>query len=126
MTERRGRPRAEVGVARSIAPVAIRNANGRITGWHASYRDADNRKKRAGTHPTQAAARRATAELVAELNQGVSLEGGGLTLGEWMSIWPSRVGRDPRTVKTHRERIEGYIYPSLPGGEERPLTQITR
>jgi integrase len=125
VTQRRGRPRAEVGVARSIAPVAIRNANGKITGWRASYRDADNRKRRAGTHATQAAARRATEERVAELNKGVSLEGG-LTLGEWMSIWPSRVGRDPRTVKTHRDRIETYIYPNLPGGEERPLTQITR
>ncbi len=125
MTERRGRPRAEVGVARSIAPVAIRNANGKIAGWRASYRDADNRKRRAGTHATQAAARRATEERVAELNKGVAPDGG-LTLGQWMSIWPSRVGRDPRTVKTHRDRIEAYVYPNLPGGEDRPLTQITR
>ena len=94
MTERRGRPRAEVGVARNIAPVAIRNANGKITGWRASYRDIDNRKRRAGTHATQAAARRATEERVAELNKGVAPEGG-LTLGQWMSVWPSRVGRDP-------------------------------
>jgi len=125
VTERRGRPRAEVGVARSIAPVAIRNANGKIAGWRASYRDADNRKRRAGTHATQAAARRATEERVAELNKGVAPEGG-LTLGQWMSIWPSRVGRDPRTVKTHRDRIQAYVYPNLPGGEDRPLTQITR
>jgi len=51
---------------------------------------------------------------------------GGLTLGEWMSIWPARVGRDPRTVKTHQHRITKYIYPHLPGGADRPLHQITR
>ena len=108
-------PEAEVGVARTIAPVAIRNEKGKITGWRASYRDGDNRKRRAGTHPTQAAARKATESIVAEINKGISPEGG-LTLGEWMSIWPSRVGRDPRTVKTHRDRIEAYIYPHLPAG----------
>ena len=51
---------------------------------------------------------------------------GGLTLGEWMSIWPSRVGRDPRTVKTHQHRITKYIVPYLPGGTDRPLHQINR
>jgi hypothetical protein len=125
MSERRGRPRAEPGIARSIAPVAVRNVNGKITGWRASYRDGDNRKRRAGTHPTQAAARRATEERVAELNKGVAVEGS-LALGEWMNIWPSRVGRDPRTVKTHQHRIGKYIYPHLPGGPDRPLHQITR
>jgi integrase len=114
-----------VGVARSIAPVAIRNANEKIMGWRASYRDGENRKRRAGTHRTQAGARRATEERVAELNKGAVVEGG-LTLGEWMSIWPSRVGRDPRTVKTHQHRIGKYIYPHLSGGEDRPLHQITR
>jgi integrase len=49
-----------------------------------------------------------------------------VTLGEWMDIWPTRVGRDPRTIKTHRTRIEAYIYPHLTGGRERRLTQITR
>jgi integrase len=122
---RRGRPRADVGVARTIAPVAIRSEKGKITGWHASYRDGDNRKRRAGTHPTRAAARKATEKLVAELNKGISPDAG-LTLREWMSIWPSRVGRDPRTVKTHRDRIEAYIYPHLPGGADHPLTQISR
>ena len=125
MADRRGRPKAEVGIARTIAPVAIRNEKGKITGWHASYRDGDNRKRRAGTHPTQAAARRATERIVAALNKGISREAG-LTLREWMSIWPSRVGRDPRTVKTHRDRIEAYIYPHLPGGADHPLTQISR
>ena len=48
MADRRGRPKAEVGIARTIAPVAIRNEKGKITGWHASYRDGDNRKRRAG------------------------------------------------------------------------------
>lgn len=43
-----------------------------------------------------------------------------------MSIWPGRVGRDPRTVKTHQHRIAKYIYPHLPGGADRPLDQITR
>jgi integrase len=122
---RRGRPKAEVGVARTIAPVAIRNEKGKITAWHASYRDGANRKRRAGTHPTQAAARRASEKIVAERNEGVSADAG-LTLGEWMGIWPSRVGRDPRTVKTHRDRIEAYIYPHLPSGADHPLTQISR
>lgn len=125
MTERRGRPRAQVGLARTIAPAPVRNASGKITAWVAQYRDGDNRKRRAGNHRTQSDARRATEDLVTELNRGHAPEGG-LTLGEWMSIWPSRVGRDPRTVKTHRERIEAYVYPHIPGGEDRPLTQITR
>ena len=101
MTERRGRPAPAVGVARTIAPVAVRNAKGKVTGWRATYRDGDNLKRQVGVHATQAAARRAAEDRVAELNKGVVPEGG-LTLGEWMSIWPARVGRDPRTVKTHR------------------------
>ena len=125
MTERRGRPRAEIGLARTIAPVAERNANGKITGWRATYRDGDNRKRQAGTHRTQAAARRAAENAVAELNKGHS-SAGGVTLGEWMAIWPSRVGRDPRTVRTHQHRIEKYIYPHLSGGRDRPIHKITR
>jgi integrase len=125
VSERRGRPPAAAGIARSLAPVAVRSARGKITGWQASYRDGENRKRRAGTHPTQAAARRATEERVAELNKGVVAEGG-LTLGEWMSVWPARVGRDPRTVKTHKDRITKYIYPHLPAGPDQPLHQITR
>jgi integrase len=125
MTERHGRPRAQVGVARTITPVGIRNANGKITYWRALYRDGDNRKRRAGNHRTQAEARRAAEERVAALNKGQVFDGG-LTLGEWMSIWPARVGRDPRTVKTHQHRVAKYIYPHLPGGADRPLHQITR
>jgi len=125
MTERRGRPASAVGVARTIAPVAVRNAKGKVTGWRATYRDGDNIKRQVGIHSTQTAARRAAEDRVAELNKGVVPEGG-LTLGEWMSIWPARVGRDPRTVKTHRHRITKYIYPHLPGGADRPLHQITR
>ena len=60
----------EVGVARTIAPVAVRNAKGKITGWRANYRDGDNRKRQAGIHRTQAAARRCAEERVAELNTG--------------------------------------------------------
>jgi integrase len=122
---KRGRPRAEIGVARTIAPVAVRNTKGKITGWRATYRDGENRKRQAGTHRTQAAARRAAEEVVAELNSGRG-SAEGLTLGEWMSIWPSRFGRDPRTVKTHQQRIGKYIYPHLPGGTDQPLHQITR
>jgi integrase len=125
VTERRGRPASAVGVARTIAPVAVRNAKGKVTGWRATYRDGDNIKRQVGIHSTQTAARRAAEDRVAELNKGVVPEGG-LTLGEWMSIWPARVGRDPRTVKTHEHRINKYIYPHLPGGADRPLHQITR
>lgn len=125
MSGRRGRPRSEIGVARTVAPVAVRNAKGKITGWRATYRDGDNRKRQAGTHRTQAAARRAAEGVVAELNAGLA-SSDGLTLGEWMSIWPSRLGRDPRTVKTHQHRISKYIYPHLPGGPDQPLHQITR
>ena len=125
MTERHGLPRAQVGVARTIAPVAIRDANGKITYWRALYRDGDNSKRRAGNHRTQAEARRAAEERVAAVNKGQVLDGG-LTLGEWMSIWPARVGRDPRTVKTHQHRVTKYVYPHLPGGADRPLHQITR
>jgi integrase len=125
VTERRGRPRSEIGVARTIAPVAVRNAKGKITGWRATYRDGDNRKRQAGIHRTQASARRASEERVAEVNKGRAPTGG-LTLAQWMSIWPARVGRDARTVSTHRHRIEAYIYPHLAGGEDRPITQITR
>jgi hypothetical protein len=112
-------------VARTIAPVAVRNTKGKITGWRAVYRDGDNRKRQAGIHRTQAAARRGAEQRVAELNDGRAVVGGP-TLGEWMSIWPARVGRDPRTVSTHRSRIESYIYPHLDGGADTPLTQITR
>ena len=125
MSGRRGRPRSEAGVARTIAPVAVRNAKGKITGWRATYRDGENRKRQAGIHRTQAAARRAAEELVAELNRGL-IATDGLTLGEWMSVWPSRFGRDPRTVKTHKHRIGKYVYPHLPNGPDRPLHQISR
>jgi integrase len=125
MRERRGRPRTEPGVARTLTPVAVRNAKGRITGWRAIYRDGDNRKRQAGIHRTQAAARRAAEGAVADLNSGRgSTEG--ITLGDWMSIWPSRFGRDPRTVKTHQHRIQKYVYPHLPGGADCPVHRITR
>lgn len=125
MTPHGGRPPAESGVARTIAPVALRNAKGKITAWRAMYRDGDNRKRQVGTHRTQAAARRAADEVVAELNSGQHM-GDALTLGEWMSSWPARVGRDPRTVRTHQDRIEAYVYPHLPAGADTPLRQITR
>lgn len=125
MTNRTGRPRAQVGVARTITPVAVRDTNGKVSYWRALYRDGDNSKRRAGNHRTQAEARRAAEERVAALNKGQVLDGG-LTLGEWMSIWPSRVGRDPRTVKTHQHRVAKYIVPHLPGGADRPIHQITR
>jgi integrase len=41
-------------------------------------------------------------------------------------MWPARVGRDPRTVKTHEVRIEAYVSPHLPGGEDRPIETIKR
>ena len=52
MSERIGRPRAQVGVARTITPVAVRDANGKVTFWRALYRDGDNSKRRAGNHRT--------------------------------------------------------------------------
>lgn len=125
MTPRRGRPRAQPGLARSISPTPVRNANGKVIEWRAQYRDGDNVKRRAGNHRTKSDAQKATADRVAELNKGVSPDGG-LTLGEWMSMWPARVGRDPRTVKTHQVRIESYVYPHLPGGEDRPIETIKR
>ena len=112
-------------MARTIAPVAVRTASGKITGWRASYRDGDNRKRQAGTFRTQTAARRAAETVVAKLNSGQESISG-LTLGEWMGIWPGRVGRDPRTVKTHQHRIGKYIYPHLPAGANQPLHAITR
>lgn len=108
MTTRRGRPEAERGIARTIAPAALRNDTGKVTAWRAQFRDADNRKRQLGVYRTQAAARRATEDHVAELNSNrMPLES--VTLSEWMDIWPTRVGRDPRTLKTHRTRIEAYI-----------------
>lgn len=125
MTTRRGRPAAERGIARTIAPAALRSDKGKVTAWRAQFRDADNRKRQIGVYRTQVAARRATEDHVTELNSDrTPLES--VTLGEWMDLWPTRVGRDPRTIKTHRTRIEAYIYPHLPGGKERRLTQITR
>jgi integrase len=125
LTTRRGRPEAERGIARTIAPAALRNERGRITAWRAQFRDGDNRKRQLGVYRTQAAARHATEDHIAELNSDrTPLQS--VTLGEWMDAWPTRVGRDARTVKTHRTRIEAYIYPHLPGGKDRRLTQITR
>ncbi|UTI63896.1 tyrosine-type recombinase/integrase [Paraconexibacter antarcticus] len=125
MKPRRGRPRAQPGLARAISPTPVRNAHGRVVEWRAQYRDGDNIKRRAGNYRTKTEAHRATEDRVAELNKGLSPDGG-LTLGDWMSIWPARVGRDPRTVKTHQARIEAYVYPHLPGGEDRPLETIKR
>jgi integrase len=120
-----GRPPARRGVARTIAPVAIRSAKGKVTAWRGQYRDGENRKRQLGVYATRAEAVTGTEAHVADLNAGrVHVESG--TLGEWMLIWPDRVGRDPRTVATHRHRIEAYIYPHLPYGADQPLGQITR
>jgi integrase len=120
-----GRPGAVAGVARTIAPAALRNNSGKVTGWRAQYRDGDNRKRQLGVYATRAVAQRAAQAHVADLNAGrVPVEAG--TLGEWMEIWPSRVGRDPRTVKTHKHRIEAYVYPHLPYGRNQQLAQISR
>ena len=125
MNARPGRPAAEPGIARTIAPAALRNDAGKVTAWRAQFRDGQNRKRQLGVYRTQSAARRATEEHVADLNADrTPVES--MTLGEWMDAWPSRVGRDPRTVATHRARIETYIYPHLAGGKDRLLTQITR
>jgi len=125
LNARPGRPAAEPGIARTIAPAALRNDAGKVTAWRAQFRDGQNRKRQLGVYRTQSAARRATEEHVADLNADrTPVES--MTLGEWMDAWPSRVGRDPRTVATHRARIETYIYPHLAGGKDRLLTQITR
>src|SRR3954466_7369927 len=125
MTRRTGRPGAQLGVARTIAPAALRNEKGKVTGWRAQFRDAENRKRQVGVYRTQAEARKATEHHVSALNDGrTPVEN--ITLGEWMELWPGRVGRDPRTVKTHKARIEAYIYPHLPDGNDRQLSQITR
>jgi hypothetical protein len=125
VTVRPGRPNAEVGVARTIAPAALRNDNGKVTAWRAQYHDSQNRKRQFGVFRTQAAARRASEDHVAELNIGRQPISG-LTLDDWMELWPTRVGRDPQTVATHRTRIEAYIYPYLRGGKNRPLAEIRR
>jgi integrase len=125
VTPRPGRPGAPAGVARTIAPAALRNDAGKVTGWRAQFRDGDNRKRQLGVLPTRAAAQRVAEAHVADLNAGrVPVEAG--TLGEWMELWPTRVGRDPRTVQTHRHRIEAYIYPHLPYGRNQQLAQISR
>jgi integrase len=125
VTVRPGRPTAQAGVARTIAPAALRNDNGKVTAWRAQYRDSENRKRQFGVFRTQAAARRASEDHVAELNTGRQPLSG-LTLGDWMERWPARVGRDPRTVTTHRTRIEAYVYPYLPGGKDQPIAEIRR
>jgi integrase len=120
-----GRPPARKGLARTIAPVALRNTKGKVTGWRGQYRDGDNRKRQLGVYPTRSAASAASEAHIADLNAGrVPVETG--TIGEWMEIWPARVGRDPRTVKSHRHRIEAYIYPHLPYGRNQQLGQISR
>jgi integrase len=125
VTPRAGRPGAPAGVARTIAPAALRNDAGKVAGWRAQFRDGDNRKRQLGVFPTRAAAQNAAEAHVADLNAGrVPVEAG--TLGEWMEVWPARVGRDPRTVQTHRHRIEAYIYPHLPYGRNQQLGQVSR
>src|SRR3954447_11620055 len=125
MTERMGRPRAQLGVARTIAPAALRNDKGKVTGWRAQCRDAENRKRQLGVFRTQAQARKAAEDRVAGLNDGrTPVES--VTLGQWMELWPERMGRDPRTVTTHKSRIEAYIYPHLPDGEDQQLSEIAR
>ena len=54
-------------------------------------------------HPGRRAPRRRAARCGAQRRPTIV---GGPTLGDWMSIWPARVGRDPRTVRTHQNRIE--------------------
>lgn len=88
---RPGRPNAQVGVARTIAPAALRNDNGRVTAWRAQYRDAENHKRQFGVFRTQAAARRASEDHVAELNTGRQPLSG-LTLGDWWNCGPSVLG----------------------------------
>jgi integrase len=125
MTKRTGRPRAQLGIARTIAPAALRNAKGKVIGWRGQFRDGENRKRQLGVYRTQVGARKATEGHVAELNDGrTPVES--ITLGAWMELWPTRVGRDPRTVKTHRDRIKAYIYPHLPNGKDTPLDEIAR
>jgi hypothetical protein len=74
---------------------------------------------------TQAVARRASEDHVAEFNTGRQRLSG-LTLGDWMEVWPARVGRDPRTVTTHRTWIEAYVYPYLPSGKDQAIAEIRR
>lgn len=125
MTKRTGRPSADLGLARTIAPAPLRNGTGRVTGWRAQCRDGDNRKRQLGVYRTQAGARTAAEEHVAALNYGRTPDAS-TTLGEWMDIWPDRVGRDPRTVETHKTRIKAYVYPHLTGGKDLEIGQITR
>ena len=109
----------------TIAPAALRNDAGKVSGWRAQFRDGDNRKRQLGVLPTRAAAQRAAEAHVADLNAGrAPVEAG--TLGEWMELWPTRVGCDPRTVQTHRHRIEAYVYPHLPYGRNQQLGQVSR
>lgn len=115
-----GRPRDPAGQARTQAPV--RTTDG--AAWHTRYIDLSGRRRRKGRYPTKRAAREAGEALIEDLNAGTGLSE--VTFRQWHERWPKRFGRAPRTVATHRHRIQKHVLPHLPEKGAIPLHAVTR
>lgn len=74
--------------------------------------DGRRRRLRCGGYPTQAAARRALAQLTAP--SGSSAAAAGWTVGRWLARWlASKDGLRPGSVRSYRGHVRLYLLPHL-------------
>jgi integrase len=119
----RYRPLAE---ARTLSSVP-EHKNGVRTGfWLARYVDLEGKRRQAARCSRKGDANKAAQQKVNELNSGDHREGNVLTLAAWDALWPERVRRDPRTIRTNQHRVRHYILPHLPSQGRIPLREIDR
>jgi len=119
----RYKPSAE---ARTLSSVP-EHKNGARTGfWLARYIDLDGKRRQAARCSRKGDATKAAQEKVNELNSRDPNEGNELTLAAWDELWPQRVRRDSRTVRTNQHRVRHYILPHLPSQGRIPLSELNR
>lgn len=123
---RKGAPSKNTGKARQLKS-APETKHGRKTGYFlARYIDLEGRTRQAGRHTRKSDANDASLKKVNELNSKHATPGGEITLTRWHEIWPKRIRRDQRTIKTNQHRVSKYILPHLPGEGDLPIDELER
>lgn len=119
-------PYKEIGEARQLK-TAPETVKGKRTGYFlARYIDLEGHARQAGRFARKGDANNASLEKVTDLNNRCKAPGANLAFTEWHELWPKRVRRDQRTIKTNEHRIGKYIIPYLPNKGDIPVVEITR
>jgi hypothetical protein len=134
-----GAPPKATGEARTLTSTPETQGGVRTGFFLARYIDLEGHKRQAGRRKRKSDANKASLEKVTELNAlcttssaAHTTPGAGpspsavLTVARWHEIWPKRVRKDDRTIKTNKFRVSKYIIPYLPEQGRIPIVDLNR